>query len=309
MCVTAAVVAFVFGIPQIGVSVVACLRRDELCGVLSNASKAVCDYANVVPQPIEAKYNSRRDRYTCSMGVSPYVLMSTAEFESIRDGRSLCTTDFVRGRQLGESNRCPNGQRIIKMAFDTNETSSDLLECRKYCASPFSDIERKIEFSFEVGSAWIYPAWWALIVCYFYRNEIKQGMMSRLETLGSVFSSQTSNTITRAHSDSASQYHSMNHSGDEAVVSLESGRSSHNNDRHSEENEHFYVGLFQEHGMLRSLSNVTDDSSIPLVQEQPIPVVTVDGEATSRDSMVIGTDIAQMIIPEVVVTGERNMRV
>ena len=46
LCVTAAVVAFVFGIPQIGVSVVACLRRDELCGGWSNASKAVRSHVN-----------------------------------------------------------------------------------------------------------------------------------------------------------------------------------------------------------------------------------------------------------------------
>ena len=84
LCVTAAAVAFVFGIPQIGVSVVACLRKKQLCDVFSNASKAICDYAYVVPKPADARYNYQKRRYMCGTfsGANSRTLMSTAEFET-----------------------------------------------------------------------------------------------------------------------------------------------------------------------------------------------------------------------------------
>jgi hypothetical protein len=307
LCVTAAAVAFIFGIPQIGVSVIACLRKEKLCGVFSNASKAICDYASVVPEPVDAQYNYRKRRYMCGTFSTIYssTLMSTAHFESARNGRSLCGSDFIKGRELGESNMCAEGQQITMMAFETGETSSDLLECHKYCADPFADFGRKFVFSFETGSVGFYFAWWTLIACYIYRNEIKERVMLRLESLSCCLSSDAASLFTRLNSDddSVSDYHTMNRENSEIEHTLETGSVGCDDDNDMDLC-NYHSRLFQRNDRLRSLSNCTDDSNMP-VADEPVPVVTVDTEIAAPENMVVGTGITPMIFPERVVNNEQ----
>ncbi len=175
MCIAGTVAAVVFGVPQIGVSILACQHKDRLCEGVPNATKIICDYASVVDEPVRAYYSHRDETYHCGLSYEyPQTLISRTNFETARNGRPLCNTgDYIKGNELGMSDMCRGSQKIIKMAFDTGVTSSDLEECLKNCASPFTDFGRKFLLSFETGSVGIYFAWWAVIVCFVYRNEIK----------------------------------------------------------------------------------------------------------------------------------------
>lgn len=115
MSIAGMVAAVVFGFPQIGVSILACQHKDRLCKGVSNATKMICDYANVVPQPERAYYN-KDDGYHCGFSFEyPQTLISRTNFETARNGRPLCNTgDYIKGNELGMSDMCRGSQKIIK---------------------------------------------------------------------------------------------------------------------------------------------------------------------------------------------------
>ena len=97
------VAAVVFGVPQIGVSILACQHKEGLCKGVSNATKMICDYALVVDQPVRAYYD-KDDGYHCGDSYeNPQRLMSMSNFDATRKGRPLCNTNYIKGTKLGMS--------------------------------------------------------------------------------------------------------------------------------------------------------------------------------------------------------------